>query len=67
MFLGAKLKQAAKFNDPDDPCKILIATDAIGMGLNLNIKRVIFYKLTKMGSVVNLVIMHTGRFALPRS
>lgn len=33
--LGTKLTQAKKFNDPDDPCKILVATDAIGMGLNL--------------------------------
>lgn len=34
-FTGTKLSQAKKFNDPDDPCKILVATDAIGMGLNL--------------------------------
>lgn len=32
---GTKFLQAAKFNDPENPCKILIATDAIGMGLNL--------------------------------
>jgi ATP-dependent RNA helicase SUPV3L1/SUV3 len=36
LFLpGTKLAQARKFNDPNDPCKILVATDAIGMGLNL--------------------------------
>uniref|UniRef100_A0A4W2G8S8 RNA helicase n=1 Tax=Bos indicus x Bos taurus TaxID=30522 RepID=A0A4W2G8S8_BOBOX len=34
---GTKLAQAKKFNDPDDPCKILVATDAIGMGLNLQL------------------------------
>lgn len=34
---NTKLKQAAKFNDPNDPCKIMVATDAIGMGLNLYI------------------------------
>lgn len=34
-FTGTKLSQAKKFNDPDDACKILVATDAIGMGLNL--------------------------------
>jgi len=28
---STKLKQAKKFNDPNDPCKILVATDAIGM------------------------------------
>ncbi|KAK1333738.1 LOW QUALITY PROTEIN: hypothetical protein QTO34_006125 [Cnephaeus nilssonii] len=44
---GTKLAQAKKFNDPDDPCKILVATDAIGMGLNLNIRRIIFYSLIK--------------------
>ncbi|KAG8001480.1 ATP-dependent RNA helicase SUPV3L1 [Nibea albiflora] len=44
---GTKLSQAKKFNDPEDPCKILIATDAIGMGLNLSIKRIIFNSLIK--------------------
>ncbi|XP_068614217.1 ATP-dependent RNA helicase SUPV3L1, mitochondrial-like [Brachionichthys hirsutus] len=44
---GTKRAQAKKFNDPDDPCKILVATDAIGMGLNLSIKRIIFNSLTK--------------------
>ena len=28
---GTKLAQAKKFNDPDHPCKVLVATDAIGM------------------------------------
>lgn len=32
---GTKLAQAAKFNDPKNSCKVLVATDAIGMGLNL--------------------------------
>ncbi|XP_075467030.1 ATP-dependent RNA helicase SUPV3L1, mitochondrial isoform X4 [Ascaphus truei] len=44
---GTKLAQAKKFNDPNDPCKILVATDAIGMGLNLSIKRIIFNSLVK--------------------
>ncbi|GBM01033.1 ATP-dependent RNA helicase SUV3, mitochondrial [Araneus ventricosus] len=44
---GTKLAQAKKFNDPNHPCKILVATDAIGMGLNLSIRRVIFYSLMK--------------------
>nr|SVE83520.1 EOG090X01V1 [Daphnia pulex] len=44
---GTKLAQAKKFNDPDHPCKVLVATDAIGMGLNLNIGRVIFNSLIK--------------------
>uniref|UniRef100_A0A1B6MUP0 ATP-dependent RNA helicase SUV3 homolog, mitochondrial n=1 Tax=Graphocephala atropunctata TaxID=36148 RepID=A0A1B6MUP0_9HEMI len=44
---GTKLAQAQKFNDPDNPCKVLVATDAIGMGLNLSIRRVVFYSLIK--------------------
>ncbi|CAF4244640.1 unnamed protein product, partial [Rotaria sordida] len=44
---GTKLLQAQRFNDPNDPCKIMVATDAIGMGLNLSIKRIIFYSLLK--------------------
>lgn len=45
---GTKLAQAQKFNDPSSSCKIMVATDAIGMGINLCIRRVIFYSLTKM-------------------
>jgi ATP-dependent RNA helicase SUPV3L1/SUV3 len=44
---GVKTEQARRFNDPNDPCKILVCTDAIGMGLNFNIKRIIFYSLIK--------------------
>ena len=32
---GAKLAQAEKFNDPENICRVLVATDAVGMGLNL--------------------------------
>ena len=42
-----KLIQASKFNDPNDLCNVLVATDAIGMGLNLSIRRIIFYSLIK--------------------
>ncbi|KAK7072755.1 ATP-dependent RNA helicase supv3l1, mitochondrial [Halocaridina rubra] len=44
---GTKLTQAHKFNDPKHSCKVLVATDAIGMGLNLSIRRIIFYSLIK--------------------
>jgi ATP-dependent RNA helicase SUPV3L1/SUV3 len=44
---GTKLAQAAKFNDVNNSCKIMVATDAIGMGLNLSIRRIIFYSLIK--------------------
>ncbi|CAJ0558544.1 unnamed protein product, partial [Mesorhabditis spiculigera] len=49
---GTKLAQAARFNDPNDDCDVLVSTDAIGMGLNLNIKRVIFAALTRMGELI---------------
>jgi ATP-dependent RNA helicase SUPV3L1/SUV3 len=39
--------QARRFNDPDSGYDILVASDAIGMGLNLNIKRVIFNSIFK--------------------
>ena len=40
-------EQARLFNDPDSEHTVLVATDAVGMGLNLNIKRVIFKKMEK--------------------
>ncbi|KAK9853646.1 hypothetical protein WJX84_009241 [Apatococcus fuscideae] len=39
--------QARLFNDPDSGYNILVASDAIGMGLNLNIRRIIFQTLHK--------------------
>jgi len=50
---NTKLAMANKFNDPEDPCKILVATDAVGMGLNLNIRRVIFYSINKIHLMEN--------------
>ncbi|KAI2807677.1 ATP-dependent RNA helicase supv3l1, mitochondrial [Blomia tropicalis] len=44
---ATKLIQSNKFNDPQDPCNVLVATDAIGMGLNLSIRRIIFHSLIK--------------------
>ena len=40
-------EQARLFNTPGSGFDVLIATDAIGMGLNLNIRRVVFTTLTK--------------------
>ena len=34
-FTGTKLAQAKNFNDPAHETNVLVATDAIGMGLNL--------------------------------
>jgi ATP-dependent RNA helicase SUPV3L1/SUV3 len=45
---NAKLAMAKKFNDPVDPCRVMVATDAVGMGLNLNIRRMVFYSVNKM-------------------
>ena len=45
---NTKLAMAEKFNDPNEPCKVLVATDAVGMGLNLNIRRMVFYSLNKL-------------------
>ena len=35
-------EQARAFNEPEHPVSVLVATDAVGMGLNLAIRRVIF-------------------------
>lgn len=39
--------QARLFNDPASGMDVLIASDAVGMGLNLNIRRVVFETLSK--------------------
>lgn len=39
--------QASLFNEPDNDYSILVATDAVGMGLNLNIGRIVFETLSK--------------------
>lgn len=39
--------QANLFNDQDNEFDVLVASDAVGMGLNLNIRRVVFYSLSK--------------------
>ncbi|XVF60521.1 hypothetical protein PTKIN_Ptkin08bG0054200 [Pterospermum kingtungense] len=40
-------QQANLFNDQDNEFDVLVASDAVGMGLNLNIRRVVFYSLSK--------------------
>jgi ATP-dependent RNA helicase SUPV3L1/SUV3 len=37
-----RAQQASLFNDPDNDYDFLVASDAVGMGLNLSIKRIIF-------------------------
>uniref|UniRef100_A0A915ENB3 RNA helicase n=1 Tax=Ditylenchus dipsaci TaxID=166011 RepID=A0A915ENB3_9BILA len=63
-----KLTQAAKFNDPKDSCKVLVSTDAVGMGINLDIRRIIFSELTKKDGtliephLVRQIAGRAGRF-----
>ncbi|KAM0716904.1 hypothetical protein Q7P37_006756 [Cladosporium fusiforme] len=42
-----RAQQARLFNDPDNDYDFLVASDAVGMGLNLAIKRVIFEAANK--------------------
>jgi ATP-dependent RNA helicase SUPV3L1/SUV3 len=40
-------QQSRLFNDADSGFRVLVATDAVGMGLNLNIRRVVFHAMDK--------------------
>ncbi|KAK1313270.1 hypothetical protein QJS10_CPA06g00515 [Acorus calamus] len=40
-------QQATLFNEPNNEYDVLVASDAVGMGLNLNIRRIVFYSLSK--------------------
>ncbi|CAN0839627.1 DExH-box ATP-dependent RNA helicase DExH18, mitochondrial [Linum grandiflorum] len=44
---ATRRQQANLFNDQDNEFDVLVASDAVGMGLNLNIRRVVFYNLSK--------------------
>jgi Helicase conserved C-terminal domain len=46
-FTATRPEQARRFNDPDSGYDVLVASDAIGMGLNLNIQRIIFNSVYK--------------------
>ena len=48
--------QARLFNDPDSGYDVLVASDAVGMGLNLNIRRIIFHTLSKVENGVRVPI-----------
>lgn len=43
----ARRQQAQLFSDPDSEYNVLVASDAIGMGLNLAIKRIVFSTIEK--------------------
>ena len=46
-----RAQQARLFNDPDNDFDYLVASDAVGMGLNLSIKRIIFEEAAKFDGV----------------
>ncbi|KAG8062564.1 hypothetical protein GUJ93_ZPchr0003g18573 [Zizania palustris] len=46
-----RTKQATMFNDEASDLNVLVASDAIGMGLNLNISRIIFSTLEKFDGI----------------
>lgn len=46
-----RLDQARLFNNPDSKYDVLVATDAIGFGLNLNIRRIVFHGLRKFDGI----------------
>ena len=48
-----RAEQARLFNDPSNDYDFLVASDAIGMGLNLSIKRIIFHTVTKRDVATN--------------
>ena len=49
----SRTHQAELFNNPNNDVDVLIASDAVGMGLNLNIRRIIFTSTSKFdGSVM---------------
>ncbi|KAL9601077.1 MAG: hypothetical protein Q9219_002787 [cf. Caloplaca sp. 3 TL-2023] len=51
-----RAQQARLFNDPDNDYDILVASDAIGMGLNLSIKRIVFTTSVKFNGVDSVPI-----------
>ncbi|KAL9127789.1 MAG: hypothetical protein Q9217_003395 [Psora testacea] len=51
-----RAQQARLFNDPDNDYDVLVASDAIGMGLNLAIKRIIFESLQKYNGSFHEII-----------
>ncbi|KAF2162768.1 hypothetical protein M409DRAFT_69019 [Zasmidium cellare ATCC 36951] len=46
-----RAQQARLFNDPNNDYDFLVASDAVGMGLNLAIKRIVFETATKFDGI----------------
>ena len=51
-----RVKQAALFNNPDNDYDFIVASDAIGMGLNLEIRRVIFDSISKFDGMYHRLL-----------
>ncbi|KAF4966382.1 hypothetical protein FSARC_5952 [Fusarium sarcochroum] len=51
-----RVQQAALFNDPDNDYDFIVASDAIGMGLNLEIRRVILESTFKFDGAQNRLL-----------
>ncbi|PHH79022.1 hypothetical protein CDD82_2715 [Ophiocordyceps australis] len=71
-----RAQQAALFNDPSNEYDFLVGSDAIGMGLNLEIRRIIFDKVVKFDGVklsaitvpeIKQIGGRAGRFRTARS
>ncbi|KAJ3049224.1 hypothetical protein HK097_009753, partial [Rhizophlyctis rosea] len=60
-----RAEQAKLFNDPKSDYDVLVASDAIGMGLNLNIRRVIFERIEKFDGrkVIDLTVSQVKQIA----
>ncbi|KAF8264654.1 P-loop containing nucleoside triphosphate hydrolase protein [Lactarius quietus] len=68
-----RAEQAARFNDPNSGFDVLVASDAIGMGLNLKIQRIVFETMSKWdgwvevplgASHVKQIAGRAGRFGM---
>lgn len=53
-----RVQQAALFNEPDNDYDYIVASDAIGMGLNLEIRRVILESVTKYDGTQHRMLSH---------
>ncbi|RFU77075.1 atp-dependent rna helicase suv3 precursor [Trichoderma arundinaceum] len=51
-----RAQQAALFNDPNNDYDFVVASDAIGMGLNLEIRRVVLESVTKFDGSQNRLL-----------
>lgn len=53
-----RVQQAALFNDPNNDYDFVVASDAIGMGLNLEIRRVVLESITKFDGNQNRLLSY---------